>query len=625
MNRSSGKHVDRGARRARPGPPLPPEGTIRPRSSVLAWISVHLAAAVAVAYEPVRQNDFINFDDGVYIVENPHVQEGFTAEAIAWAFNVGYSGNWHPLTWFSHTLDVMLYDLDPLGHHVTNVVIHAISAVLLFLLLARMTRAVGAAAFVAGVFALHPLHVESVAWAAERKDVLSTLLGLASLHFWVDWKLLGRKPSYLLALALFVLSLTAKPMLVSLPLLLLLLDLWPLPRSKGWVALVREKLPYFALAFASSVVTYIAQDRGGAVMSSDVLSLGPRIANALVSYFLYVWKSFVPRDMSVLYPHGLGDLPAWQVVGATLFLASVTFWALHSLKRRPWVSVGWLWFVITLVPVIGIVQVGVQAMADRYTYLPMVGLTIVIAFEAREILSGLRGARTAVAAASVLALAACIVLTRNQVRLWKDDLTLFTHAVEVSENNPTAQFRLGFALAHVGRTDEALAHYNEALRLRPSYALPYNDVGMLLEDAGRIEEAIAIYRTALRYDPKLAQAHANLGSALDAAGQTEEAERELRAGLALEDEMPEAHNNLGVLLAKSNRLAEAEAALREALRQKARYVDAHMNLAKTLDLMGRREEAMAELREVLRLDPGHEVARQSLEMQGASPAPPPGN
>lgn len=615
MNRPSGRREDSGKRRPRPGPTALPESTSRPRPSVLAWISLLLVAAVAVAYEPVRQNEFINFDDGVYIVENPHVQEGFTAEAIAWAFNVGYSGNWHPLTWFSHTLDVMLYDLDPLGHHLTNVAIHAASAVLLFLLVARMTRTVGAAAFVAGVFALHPLHVESVAWAAERKDVLSTLLGLASLHFWVDWKLVGRKLSYGLALALFVLSLTAKPMLVSLPLILLLLDLWPLPRTKGWVALVREKIPFFALALASSVVTYIAQDRGGAVMSSEVLSLGPRIANALVSYSLYVWKSFVPRDMSVLYPHGLGDLPVWQVVVATLFLACVTFWALHSLQRRPWVSVGWLWFVITLVPVIGIVQVGVQAMADRYTYLPMVGLTIVVAFEAREILSGLRGARPAAAAAAVLALAACVVVTRNQVRLWKDDLTLFTHAVTVSKDNPTAQFRLGFALAKVGRTNEALAHYNEALRLKPNYALPYNDVGMLLEDAGRYEEAITIYRTALRYDPELAQAHANLGSALDAAGQAAEAERELREGLRLEPEMPEAHNNLGVLLAKQNRLAEAEAELREAIRQKARYVDAHMNLAKTLDLLGRRPEAMEQLREVLRLEPGHEVARQSLEQQ----------
>lgn len=625
MNRPSGKRVDTGARRPRPVAPPPPETTTRPSRSVLLGISLLLAAAAAVAYEPVRENAFINFDDGVYIVENPHVQEGFTADAIGWAFNVGYSGNWHPLTWFSHTLDVMLYDLDPLGHHVTNVVLHAISAVLLFLLLARMTRAVGAAAFVAAVFALHPLHVESVAWAAERKDVLSTLLGLLSLHFWVDWKLFRRNLSYVLALALFLLSLTAKPMLVSLPILLLLLDVWPLPRTKGWVALVREKVPYFALAMASSVVTYIAQDRGGAVMSSDVLSLGPRIANALVSYFLYVWKSFVPREMSVLYPHGLGDLPVWQVVGATLFLACVTLWALHSLRRRPWVSVGWLWFLITLVPVIGIVQVGVQAMADRYTYLPMVGLSIVVAFETREVLSSSRAARPAVAAIAVLALVACVVITRGQVALWKDDLTLFTHAVEVSKNNPTAQFRLGFALGKVGRSDEALAHYYEALRLRPNYALPYNDVGMLLEDAGRIEEAIAIYRTALQYDPKLAQAHANLGSALDAAGHTAEAERELREGLRLEDEMPEAHNNLGVLLAKSNRLAEAESELREAIRQKARYVDAHMNLAKTLDLQGRREEAMEQLREVLRLEPGHEVARQSLEQQGAAPAPPPGN
>jgi Flp pilus assembly protein TadD len=409
-------------------------------------------------------------------------------------------------------------------------------------------------------------------------------------------------------------------MLVSQPFVMLLLDRWPLGRSphggsawRNWLPLVREKLPYFGLAAISCAVTFVAQKRGGAVSSVEVVPWANRLGNAAVSYAAYLEKTLWPSKLSVFYPLDLAGPERWRIVVSVVWLGVVTWICLASFSRRPWLGIGWLWYLGTLIPVVGIVQVGNQSMADRYTYWPMVGFSIVVAFGAAEFLGRSPARATLVRALAVASLAACLLLTRRQVALWKDDLTLFGHAAAVTKNNALAHYRLGHALELIGRDEEALTQYRESLRIRPGYADPYNNVGMVLEKAGATEEAVEKYRWALHLDPKLHEARANLANALDTLGRSAEAEREMREALEQKPEMPEAHNDFGVMLAKQNRLEEAIRELREAIALKRGYVDAHMNLAKALYMHGRKDEATENLREVLRLDPGHEEARTTLE------------
>lgn len=606
------------ARRGTPGPgagdpPGNPPGRAR-------WIVLLLLVATAIAYEPVRSNGFIHYDDGVYITENPRVQQGFTADALAFAFNVGYAGNWHPLTWLSHVLDFALYGFDPVGHHLTNVLLHAASAVVLFFALRRWTGREGASAFVAAAFALHPLHVESVAWAAERKDVLSTFLGLLSLRAWIEWKLAGRRSLYAAALALFVIGLTAKPMLVSFPVLLVLLDLFPLgprgsrterPRSGGGNRvrdLVLEKLPFFLLAASSCCLTFAAQKRGGAVAGTDALPMAIRFGNAITSYAAYLGKALVPTDLSIFYPFPDDGIAAWKIALSLVIVGGVSVLALLCARSRPWLGLGWFWYLATLLPVIGIVQVGQQAMADRYTYVPLVGISIVAAFEVTRLLP--RGPSL------VLGLACAAVwlgVTRHQVSLWKDDQTLFAHAVLATERNYMARYRLGFALAELDQYDEALAEYRAALAIRPSFADPHNNIGMIEAKLGRPAEALASYDRALALDPKLAPAHGNRANALDDLGRFEEAERAYRESIRLDPELPEVHNDYGVALAQQGRLDEAVREMREAIRLRPGYGDAYLNLARALHQLGRREEAIESLREGVRLNPNRADAKATLD------------
>ena len=585
-----------------------------PARAPVLW-AVLLVVSTLVAYAPLRANGFVQYDDRTYLTENEHVQRGLTADGLAWAFNVGHAGNWHPLTWIAHMLDCQLWGLDATAHHLTSLALHAASAVVLLFLLARLTGAPGPSAFVAGVFALHPLHVESVAWAAERKDVLAALLGFLSLSVWTRYCARGGRARFALALALFALGLAAKPMLVSLPLLLLLLDSWPLGRSgtRSTASLVREKLPFFALAAASCVVTYVAQERGGAVSSLDVLPVSARVANAAVSYVAYLVKALWPSDLAVLYPHPMDGLSAWKVGGSLALLAACTWASLRAASRRPWIRVGWLWYLIVLLPVIGIVQVGLQSMADRYTYWALVGPSILVAFGARELSDrAARGALVARAAAFAC-LAALLLFTRQQVEVWKDDLTLFSHAARVTKDNHMAHFRLGYVLALAGRSNEALSQYRESLRIRPTGVEALNNVGMLLQRAGQLEAAIASFRKALELDPGVAEARANLGSALDQAGRSTEGERELEQALRERPEMHAAHNDLGVLLAKQGRIDQAIERFARAVGLEPGYADAHMNLAMALYQGGRTQEAEVSLRAVLRLEPGNTEARAALD------------
>ncbi|MBZ5637380.1 MAG: tetratricopeptide repeat protein [Acidobacteriia bacterium] len=613
-----------------------------------------------LAYRGVLGNGFVNYDDDRYVTANAQVQKGLTADSIAWAFTATECSNWHPLTWLSHMLDVQLFGLDAGRHHLVSLLLHAANALLLFLLLVRLTGSLWRCAFVACLFAVHPLHVESVAWIAERKDVLSTLFGLLALLAWVGY--LGSRTAlrYALVVALYALSLMAKPMLVTLPFLLLLLDFWPLRRlalplreSKETLSrLLVEKAPLLAMAAASCVVTFAAQRSGGSVETLQDFTFGERLANAALSYVSYLGKTFWPASLAVFYPHPHGGLTPWPLSGSIVLLAAFTWLSLRLAKKAPYVAFGWLWYLGALVPVVGFVQVGAQAMADRYTYVPLIGIFVAIAWALTELGASARWARTAVAAASAAALLALSIVTRVQVGRWTDDVALFDHALAVTSDNWLAETNLGVAVFDRGRTDEAIAHYSEALRIWPGFAEAHNDLGLALVRKGRIAEAIEHYHEALRLYPEFAEAYNDLGTALARQGRTAEAveqlDRALRlrpgsagfrfnmgnallgAGrfpqaieqfdraLVLEPDYAEASNGAGLALTRMNRWPEAADRFRQALAIRADLAEAHNNLGIALAREGRYPEAIEHFRRALAIKPDFaEAGANILRAEGA--------
>jgi tetratricopeptide (TPR) repeat protein len=472
----------------------------------------------------VRHNGFVPVDDDVYITANPAVLQGLTRAGAAWALTATLGGSWHPLTWLAHMADVSLFGVDPAAHHLVSVGLHAANAVLLLLLLARLTGRLAPSAVVAGLFALHPLRVESVAWAAERKDVLSALFLLLALLAYVRHAARPGPGRYLAVAALFALGLCAKPMLVTLPLLLLLLDGWPLGRFRAEPPgrLLLEKAPLLALSAAASAVTYFAQRGAGAMGLAGEVPAGGRLANAVVSYAAYLGKALWPVDLAVFYPYPAGAHPAWRVGAAVIALAGLAGLALAGLRRRPWRAAGLLWYLVALVPVVGVVQVGAQAMADRYTYVPLVGIFLALTWEAAAA-ARIRGGRTPAAALAVAALLACALLTRRQVAVWRDGETLLVHALAVTRENWVAHYSLGAAREREGRTAEAVAEYEAALRIRPGYVWAENNLGRLLALAGDLPGAIGHLEAAVRGAPRSALPRLNLGLALEAAGRAGEA------------------------------------------------------------------------------------------------------
>jgi Tfp pilus assembly protein PilF len=583
------------------------------------WICLALIAVNLIVYAPLGHHGFVSFDDGDYVSENPMVAGGLTWHGVSWALTTGYASNWHPLTWLSHMLDVELYGLNTGPHHLTNELLHIANTLLLFGLLYRMTAALGRSAFVAGLFAVHPLHVESVAWIAERKDVLSTLFGILTLWAYVAY---GRRPGlrrYLTVALLFALGLMAKPMLVTLPFVMLLLDFWPLgrlsPAPNGrWAigALVWEKLPLLALAAASSIVTFVVQQRGGAVMGLETIPLNLRVANALVSYVAYIGKMLWPARLAAFYPY-VGSLPGWRVAGASLGLIAVSVAVLWMGMRRPYLPVGWFWYLGTLVPVIGLVQVGSQPLADRYTYLPLIGLFIMVSWGVPELLIRWPLARIALPAAAVVVISGCAFTARAQVRNWESSTALWTHALEVTKGNYLAYNNLGNVLAKQGKFDDAAAQYTEALRIKPDYAFAHNNLGRALTSQGKIGEAIEHYSEALRIEPDYADAHNNMGIARADEGKLDEAIAHYSRALHTKPDFADAHNNLGIVLAKLGRADEAIHEFSEAIRIKPDYPEAHNNLGVVLASQGRVREAISQYSEALRLKPGYQAARHSLD------------
>jgi len=531
------------------------------------WICAALLLATFAVYAQVGRFDFVNFDDPDYVVDNLHVRDGITADGVRWAFTSVEAANWFPVTRLSHMLDVQLFGLRSGWHHLVNVLIHTLAALLLFAFLNRATQARWPSALVAFLFALHPLHVESVAWVAERKDVIGAFFWFLALWAYVR----GRKP---LVLAAFCLGLMAKPMIVTLPFVMLLADVWPLRRPRT-PALLWEKLPLFALSAAAAIATYLVQRGSGAVRALDAFPIGLRIENALVTYVVYMARMIWPARLAVFYPYPV-DVPVWQAALAGLVLAGITVLVVRSLRDRPYLAVGWFWYLGTLVPVIGLVQVGAQARADRYMYVPMVGLAVMLAW-------GLVGqaispANRAVAAACV---AACVALTWVQVGYWRSSETLFRHALDVTAGNYLAHHNLGVALAEEpGRLPEAIAQYEAALAIKPDYARARTDLGNALARTGRLQDAVAQYQAAIRLEPDAAIPHNNLGNALSQIpGRLPEAIAEYESALRFEPNYAEAHNNLGSALASMpGRMPEAIAEFETALRINPDYAQARTNL-----------------------------------------------
>ena len=584
--------------------------------------SAGLVAAIALAFAPVRHHDFIPFDDPQYVVENRHVNSGLSWENVRWAFTAGEQGNWHPLTWLSHMLDVELFGLDAGAHHLTSAALHAIGTVLLLVLLVRLGCDRWRSAAVAALFALHPMHVESVAWVAERKDVLSGVFWWAALLAYVAF-VRGRSAArYLLLLGAFAAGLMAKPMVVTLPFVLLLLDLWPLGRMRradrdvvrptyGVWPLVREKLPLFAMAAASGVVTFVVQQEGGAVRSLEALSAGRRLETALTGYLFYLARALWPRDLAVLYPYP-DAVPIWQLAIAAAALAALTWLALRMARTQPWATVGWFWFAGTLVPVIGLVQIGSQPVADRYSYLPYVGLFILIVWAIAEIVKRRPALRRVTAAGAVVVIAAFAVLAHRQVRHWRDGITLWTHALAVTERNYRAHHGLGAALEAGGRVAEAAAQYEAALRIRPAYVESLNNLAGIRSDQGRLDAAAAYLTTALSVLPDHVESLATFGVVRTRQGRVEEAIRLLERARALRPDSASIRNGLAFALSAAGRFAAARAELEAAVRLAPGDPELLANLGLVMGDQGDRDAAIRTLRQALAVAPDHARSRYGL-------------
>ncbi|MBI3932699.1 MAG: tetratricopeptide repeat protein [Acidobacteria bacterium] len=637
---------ERPAVRAPEGAPPPAPGG---RGLLLA--AVLLVAATIAVYAPVRGFEFVNYDDYHYVIENPRVATGLSARNLAWAWTAFHAGNWHPLTWISHQVDCALYALEPGGHHLTNLVLHAANAVLLLLALFALTGSVGRSAAVAALFALHPLNVESVAWVSERKNVLSTLFWIATMWAWAAY---ARQPSrrrYVLVAVLLALGLAAKPMVVTLPCVLLLLDVWPLgrwhwsrPDARGAaLGLVREKLPLFGLVLLSSALTVAAQKGAGAVTSLTAVPLEARLTNALVAYVRYLEKMFWPDSLSAFYPHPGLSLGAAEVGGAALLLVALSFVASKA-RGAPYLLVGWLWYLGTMVPVIGLVQVGSQSMADRYAYVPLLGPFVALVWGLAD-LAAARRATPALAALGLAVLAALGVAAHRQVGHWRSSLALFEHARAVTRDNYVAFTNLGLAYNKEKRWDDAIASFRRALRIQPRSAEAWGHMGLAFAKKGKTDEAIealskalAIYpdslhahnnlgvalrrrdparavdhlRRALVLDPEFAEAHVNLGAAFFEAGDEAGARRAFDDALALAPDAAATQFRVGSVYLERGMLAEADVHLDEALRLDPRHADAHNSRGVVLLRQGSLEPAAAEFRRTLTLVPDHADAHANL-------------
>ncbi len=582
-----------------------------------------LAVVTLALYNPVNRHPFVNYDDDRYVINNPHVRQGLTADTFTWALTATEQANWHPLTWMSHALDVSLFRLNPAGHHFTSILLHVANVILLFLLLMWATNRFGPSLFVAALFALHPINVESVAWVAERKNVLCTTFFFLTLWAY-GWY--ARKPDwkrYLAVAALFAAGLASKPMVITLPFVLLLLDYWPLARVRGaheegdktptlsWSRLVIEKLPLLALSAGSAVITMKAQQAGGAIRTADEVSLGARIATAIWAYAMYLWKMIWPARLAPLYPHPGGSLPAWQVViaAAVLLAISAMVWRLRSRRYLP---VGWLWFLGTLVPVIGLVSVGEAAMADRYAYIPLIGIFVMIAFGVTDWAESKQlGFWPAIPAALILATLA--FTTHRQIDYWQSSVDLWSHTLAVTKNNFVAENNLGGALILEDREEEAHPHFEAAARINPKDPMSRNNLGIYFQKHNQMREAVAQYEAAvhLTNDPNfLAQTYANLGAAQRSLSEDGPARESFEQSLRLNPNQFNAWLGLGLLAQKQGKLDEAVSDLSRSVELQP-SAQGYFELGRTLAQARHVPEALNAYQQALQISPDFVEAQQA--------------
>jgi protein O-mannosyl-transferase len=577
----------------------------------VAVVSLFLVLATFVAYSQVLDHGFIHFDDNKYLTNNWNVKSGFTSESMIWSFTTSHASNWHPVTWLSHILDFKLYGLDPSGHHLTNLFFHIANTLLLFGVLLKMTGALWRSGLVAALFSIHPLNVESVVWIAERKNVLSTFFWFLTLWAYAHYVEKKRIGNYLLVVLFLALGLMSKPMLVTLPFVLLLLDFWPLKRWSGTgthketlTRLIIEKIPLFILVAGSSVITYMVQKGGGAMRSTEFSSFYFRIANALVSYLEYLGKMVWPQGLSIFYPHPGDTLSAGKVLLCALVLVGITLWVVREIQRAPYLAVGWFWYLGTLVPVIGIVQVGGQAMADRYMYVPLIGIFIAIAWGLPELMKNGKQKFLPIIAGLVIPL--LMALTWTQVNRWENSITLFKHAISVTDHRyrgiATTHALLGNAYHKQGEFTLAVSEFKKSLQLNPDHLYSYNNLAATLAEQGNLEEAQHTAQKLVSLNPDYTPGLVTLGKILEQLERLNEAQIIYRRVLELGSSSFENHLNLANTLYRMGNHVEAVPFYKKAIILNPRLVEAHYNLGNSLGQQGHLEEAQKAFEQAIRLD-----------------------
>jgi len=598
-----------------------------------------LIASALIVFWQVQDHDFITYDDPIYVTNNSYVKTGLNIESLKWAFTTNYAGFWHPLTWLSLMLDYELYGVNPGGYHWTNLILHVANTVLLFLSLNLMSGAIWRCAFVAALFAVHPLHVESVAWVSERKDVLSTLfwmLTMISYTYYIRKRTLGR---YVLVFSTFTLGMMAKPMLMTLPFVLILLDYWPLKRfelgktdsimRKGWDSFKRciklsqgeklyliliEKIPFIVLSVIFSIVTFTAEKQFGAISSLKELSIAERIYNAIVSYSLYIIKMFCPLNLAFFYPHP-GSWPLWEIGISCVFLIAFTYMSMKCAKTYPYGIVGWLWYLVTLIPVIGLIQVGSHAMADRYTYIPLIGIFITTSWAISDfavkkpfgklsnmVLMGLP-------VVSVLVLMICAYF---QVGYWRESRILYRHAVAVTHANYAAHNNLAAALGKLGQDDVALSHLYESVRIKPDFSVANYNLGLAMFAKGRDEEALGYYNKALQFRPDYIKVYYDIEATLLRMGKLQEIVGSYQQALSKNPQNVEIKNKLGISEARIGLHEEAARQFREVVRIQPNFAGAYNNLAMELLKLKQYNEAIKNFRRALQIKPEYANAHYYL-------------
>jgi protein O-mannosyl-transferase len=598
-------------------------GSVAARTRRSGWlICIALAGITLAVFGRTVSFGFVNYDDNFYVYEAPAVMNGLTPDGMARAFTQGSLANWDPLTTLSHALDYQIYGLNAGGHHLTNVLLHMASVVLLFLALRKLTGATWRSALVAALFAIHPLRAESVAWVTERKDVLSGLFFMLTLGAYARYVEGPPKLSrYLAVVACFVMGLMSKAMLVTMPAVLLVLDYWPLgrcPRSgdetagASWTRLLAEKIPLFALSAAAGVVNILTQKSSGAISTLASCPMGLRLENAVVSVATYLWQMFCPVRLAALYPFPLGGLPAGLVVVSILVVAGISAAVISCRRARPYLLAGWLWYLVMLLPVIGLIQAGSQAHADRYTYLPQIGLYFALAWTAGSWLAGRPHCLPLAGGLAGAVIAVLAVCAFNQASYWRDSETLWRHDLACAADSALARNDLGLAIMNEGRRREAMDEFRKALALQPDYFEAHNNLGLALVGGGQIEDAMGEFRKAIQAQPDRASAHNNLGSALLDSGQVDQALAEFQVAIKLSPDYAQAHNNLSRVLVRMGRLDEAIAELQTTLKLQPGLADSHFNLGNAFMLEHRAAEAMEQYQMAVKLDPNLVAARYDL-------------